>query len=244
MVQEKAEIKPKKWHQKWWGVILLIIFALFFVTLAAFIYEFVFLVDVQKQALLMQNNLNKTLPGSVINIRDIAERGSGSYLGPQQADLVLVEFADFQCPYCKAVFLTIKALGKEYGNSLKIIFRNYPNTIDHPQALKAALAAACANEQNKFWEYHDQLFINQADLSDQNLKNIALNLGLNSTQFNQCLDSNKYLVQIQSDMQDGATLNVKATPTFLLNGNSFSGNVPYDVFKKIIDQAKIQVSNQ
>ena len=159
------------------------------------------------------------------------------FFGDPGAKVVIVEFGDFQCPICKAEAPILKRLlGDE--SSVKLIFRNFPNPLSHPQALSAALAAMCANEQGKFWEYHDQLYANQNDLSSDNLKNLAVTIGLNAETFNQCLENNKYFSKIKSDMEDGLVLNITGTPTLYINGNKVAGNISYETLKMIIDRIK------
>lgn len=227
--------KQKKWHQKWWGIIFLIICVLAFIYLGLLIYQIIFLLDTQNQ--IKYQNLNSISTTPTINLRDTIEKKDAPFLGKETADIVIVEFADFQCPICRAEMSIIRQLAAEDA-SIKIIFRNFPNLASHAQALSAAMAALCANEQGKFWEYHDQLFDNQADLSISNLKNLAFNINLDSEKFNTCLDNGKYFSQIKSDMQDGLILNITGTPTFYINGNKVSGGIPYETFKVIIEKIK------
>ena len=105
----------------------------------------------------------------------------------------------------------------------------------HNRAEPAALAADCANEQGKFWEYHDKLFANQKGLEDTNLKQYAVDLGLDATKFNQCLDSAKYKADVQNDAKEGQEVGVTGTPAFFINGRFLSGAQPFDGFKAIID---------
>jgi len=231
--------KQKKWHQKWWGIIFLIICALAFIYSGLLIYQIIFLIDAKNQ--INNQSINSVAISQSYDIRSIVENKNAPFLGNASAEIVIVEFGDFQCPVCKEEALIIRALVKE-DPSLKIIFRNFPNPVSNPQALTAAMAALCANEQGRFWEYHDLLFTNQADLSVSNLKNLALGLGLDSAGFNNCLDNGKYFSQIKSDMQDGLTLNITGTPTFYINGNKLSGGIPYDAFKTLIAKIKQSVS--
>jgi len=132
----------------------------------------------------------------------------------------------------------LKKISQEYQTTVKIIYRDIPNLINHPDALNASLAADCAAEQKKFWEYHDLLFDNQADLSLENLKLLAAKLNLNMSQFDQCLDSQKYLSEVQNDLQDGLQLGITGTPTFFINGAKVAGVIPYETFKLVIEKLK------
>ncbi|MBN1325610.1 DsbA family protein [Candidatus Falkowbacteria bacterium] len=231
--------KQKKWHQKWWGIIFLIICVLAFIYSGLLIYQIIFLIDAKNQ--INGQNINSLKIPQAYNIRDTIEKKDSPFLGDENAAIVIVEFGDFQCPVCKQEALIVRMIAEE-DPSLKIIFRNFPNPVSSPQALTAAMASLCANEQGKFWEYHDLLFENQTDLSSSNLKALALNLGLNSANFNNCLDEAKYFSQIKSDMQDGLTLNITGTPTFYINGNKLSGGIPYNTFKTLIAKIKQSIA--
>ncbi|MFA5187738.1 MAG: DsbA family protein [Patescibacteria group bacterium] len=234
---ETSENKPKKWHQKWWGIFFLFGLAIMILYVAAFVFQFISLVDAQNQ---LANKYATALPSQAIDLKDIIETPYSVYSGPLDAGIVIVEFSDFQCPYCKEAYPIIKSIRQEYAASVKIIYRDFPNLAIHPNALNAALAGKCANEQNNFWPYHDLLFENQSDLSLENLKSLAVNAGLDQVQFNQCLDSQKYLAEIQNDLQAAQTLELAGTPAFFINGSKVEGVIPYDSFKSIIEQIKQQ----
>lgn len=117
--------------------------------------------------------------------------GSSPAKGSSQAKVTIVEFSDFQCPYCGKVQETLKKIFETYPNKVKLVFRNYPLPF-HENAEPAAQASLCANEQGKFWEFHDKLFANQEKLTVTDLKQYAANLGVDANKFNSCLDSGKY----------------------------------------------------
>jgi protein-disulfide isomerase len=164
------------------------------------------------------------------------------FLGPQNAPVTIVEFSDFQCPYCRRVQPTLKRLMETYEGKIKWVFRDFPLRNIHPQAQKAAEAAQCAAEQQKFWPYHDKLFA-AAELQVDDLKRYAKELGLNTTQFDTCLDTSKYDKEIEADMQDGQNAGVSATPSFFINGQALSGAVPYERFQELIEAALAQSQN-
>jgi protein-disulfide isomerase len=151
----------------------------------------------------------------------------------------MVEFSDFQCPYCGRVTPTLKQLEDRFGDKLRVVFRDYPLPI-HPQAPKAAEAAGCAAEQGKFWEMHDRLFANQSKLQVDDLKQHALDLGLNPEQFNQCLDSGKREAAWKKDIEEGTRYGVSGTPAFFINGRLMSGAQPYDNFARIIEDELVR----
>ena len=158
--------------------------------------------------------------------------------GPEDAPVTIVEFSDFQCPFCSRFFSqTYPQIKQEYEGQVRFVYRDFPLTSLHENAQKAAEASECANEQGKFWDYHDMLFNNQAALDVASLKGYASQLGLDSTAFDQCLDSGKYTEEVQKDYQEGVSYGVTGTPAFFINGVSLIGAQPYANFKAAIDAA-------
>ena len=154
--------------------------------------------------------------------------------GKKDAKVVIVEFADFQCPACEEAYPVVKKLLKDYGDRILFVFRNFPLVDNHPQALMAAMAGACANEQGGFWPMYDKIFDNQTKLLTPDLRTYALQTGLNMPLFDTCIAEGKYLKKIEEDLQAGADLGVTATPTFFINGLKLSGAVPFNVFEQMI----------
>src|SRR5215471_545843 len=155
--------------------------------------------------------------------------------GPASAPIELVEFSDFQCPFCYRAHPTVKQVLDTYGNKIRFVYRNYPLP-NHPNARPAAEAAQCANEQGQFWAFHDRLFADQTKLDDTELKASAAALGLDAAKFNACFDSHKYKDRVDADIQAGNEAGVNGTPAFFINGRMLSGAQPYDEFKRIIDE--------
>jgi protein-disulfide isomerase len=155
--------------------------------------------------------------------------------GPATAPVTIVEFSDFECPYCGGLFPTLKQVEKNYPQQVRIVYRQFPLTNIHPHAQKAAEASLCANEQNKFWEFHDSMFSNQSELSVADLKQRAVDLKLDPAKFNQCLDSGRMGTAIQADIQEGAKNGVTGTPALFINGRLLSGNQPYSEIKDVIE---------
>ncbi|MGH9141855.1 MAG: thioredoxin domain-containing protein [Vicinamibacterales bacterium] len=155
--------------------------------------------------------------------------------GSASAPIELVEFSDFQCPFCLRADPTVRQVLSTYGDKIRFVYRHYPLP-NHPFARPAAEAAACAGEQGKFWPYHDLLFANPSKLTDADLKQHASELGLNTAQFNSCVDTHKLKALIDADVKDGEEAGVNGTPAFYINGRMISGAQPYEVFKKIIDE--------
>lgn len=157
--------------------------------------------------------------------------------GTPKAPLVILEFSDFQCPYCRAVQPTLKNLLAKYEGLVSLAYRDLPLRDIHPQAQLAAEASRCAGEQGKFWEYHDLLFENQNKLNREGLVEQARALKLDETPFDSCLSSGRYKAQIEQDRQLGLRAGVSGTPGFIINGNLFTGNLPQDAFEKAIQEA-------
>jgi protein-disulfide isomerase len=154
--------------------------------------------------------------------------------GSQDAPVVFVEFADYECPYCQKVNPQIQQLKKEYGDKIAIVFKDFPLPMHHG-AEKAAEAARCAGEQGKFWEYHDVLFYSkQIEVDD--LKEHARVLKLNEDAFNSCLDSGSQSKAVNQDLAEGKDLGLTGTPSFFVNGHFFSGTVDYGALKDIVNQ--------
>jgi len=156
--------------------------------------------------------------------------------GPAAAPVTIVEFSDFECPFCGALFPTLKQVEAKYGDKLRIVFRQFPLTNAHPHAQKAAEASLCANEQQKFWELHDAMFQDNKNLEVDALKQKASALKLDRTAFDACLDSAKYADAVKKDQFAGARLGVSGTPAMFINGRFFGGVLPLENLVKIIDE--------
>jgi protein-disulfide isomerase len=155
--------------------------------------------------------------------------------GPAGAPIEMIEFSDFQCPFCLRANPTVTQVLAAYGDRIHFVYRHYPLP-NHPNARPAAEAAACAGEQGKFWQYHDQLFANQSKLTEPDLKQHAAALGLDGAKFNTCVDSHKLKSQVDADIEAGQQVGVDGTPAFFINGRMLSGAQPFEVFKKLIDE--------
>ncbi len=157
--------------------------------------------------------------------------------GNPKAPVIIVEFSDFQCPYCQQVQPTLKDLLAKHEGQIALAYRDLPLKDIHPQAPLAAEAGRCAGEQGKFWEYHDLLFANQNKLDHAGLLGLAGSLKLDEKQFDSCLTSEKYKAQIQQDIQDGLRAGVSGTPGFFISGVYLNGAQPETVFEQTIQEA-------
>jgi protein-disulfide isomerase len=158
----------------------------------------------------------------------------GPSKGPEGAKVTIVEFSDFQCPFCSRAIGTVDQVMEQYAGKVRLVFRQFPLDF-HDKAPKAAQAALCANEQGKFWEMHDAMFKNQGKLDPEDLKATALGLGVDATKFNECLDSNRMKKAVDDDTEAGKKVGVNGTPAFFINGTMLSGAQPLEAFKEVID---------
>lgn len=157
-------------------------------------------------------------------------------LGPDDAPITIVEFSDFQCPFCRRFHEeTYQALLDAYPDQIRFVYRNLPLTSIHPNAMPSAVASLCANGQNAYWDYHDKLFSSET-LSKETYIQYATDLGLNVDEFSACLSSGKYDDFIQEDMDFALNLGVQSTPTFFINGLAVVGAQPLSSFQQIIDK--------
>lgn len=161
---------------------------------------------------------------------DVSIEGAPAW-GPDDAPVTIVEFSDFQCPYCERFFLeTYPLLKANFGDKIRFVYRDFPLFQIHPNATEAAYAANCAFEQDKYWEYHDVLFNNQDKLATADLIVHAEDLGMDTEAFQECLQSGRYSEKVSRDYTDGVNLGVSGTPTFFINGKPLVGAQPYQIF--------------
>ena len=166
--------------------------------------------------------------------REELETKSDPWFGNPDAKVVVVEFGDFECPFTRQAFVTVRKLAQEFKDDVLFIWRDFPLYDIHPYAIKAAEAGECANEQGKFWEYHDKLFINQRALFTPDLKRYAAEVGLNTRQFNLCLDTGKYAKEVMDDFETAVKAGAAGTPTFFINGEKVSGLLPEAIFREVL----------
>jgi len=155
-------------------------------------------------------------------------------LGSKHPVVTLVEFADYECPYCQKVASDLRKLQGEFGDKLEFVYKDFPLPM-HAHSQKAAEAARCAGKQGKFWEYHDELFSSK-ELGAERLKDDALALHLDGNQFTKCLDSGEELADVQRDREEGVKLGLSGTPSFFVNGHFYSGALDYAALRQIVEQ--------
>jgi len=217
-------------HKKWFRVLAVIFLLIFLSLIIALIFYFVNAVKNYKNSDFKFDN-----PANVISGAEQEKIiGDGYWIGSSNPKITIVEFGDFACLMCKNSFSKIRELGIKYKDDVKIVFRDFP--VISENSMNLAIAARCAGEQGFFWVMHDKLFINQGKSSTIEIKEMAEQIGLDIDRFNNCFDNKKYISAINKDLEMARELNIKGTPTWFINGNKVSGDIPYDIFLNIIEE--------
>jgi protein-disulfide isomerase len=173
--------------------------------------------------------LQEPLPPKVEGVQAV-----GPSKGPENAKVTIVEFSDFQCPFCSKAAATVDEVMEQYAGKVRLVFRHFPLDF-HKEAPKAHEASLCAHDQAKFWEYHDVLFKNQDQLQPEQLVKHAQGLGLDVDKFKACLGEGKHAAAVQRDLAAGKEHGVSGTPAFFVNGRMLSGARPKEDFVRLID---------
>ena len=157
-------------------------------------------------------------------------------LGPDEAPITIIEFSDYECPYCRKWHVEVwPQIQEAYGDQVRLVYRDFPLTSIHGNAVSAATAANCAGDQGAYWAYSEKLFSMKFNLGRNTYEDYAEELGLDMAAFNQCLDDGVYVDEVMADYQFAADLGVRSTPTFFVNGIPVVGAQPFEVFKDVID---------
>jgi len=167
---------------------------------------------------------------------------SDHVIGPQDAPVTLVEYGDFECPYCGAAYLILKQVQQAMGDSLRFVFRHFPLTQIHPHAQIAAEAAECAGAQNRFWEMHDFLFSNQQLLDSSHLVAFAEQLGLDISRFGRELEDHVYHDRVRQDFLSGVRSGVNGTPAFFINGFRYDGSWELGPLHEALERASVDAN--
>ena len=167
----------------------------------------------------------------------------GPSKGPDDAPITLVEFSDFECPFCVRVLPTIEQVQQTYGDQVRIVYRQFPLNAIHPNAQLSAEASLCADAQGKFWEMHDAIFEARGKAGADRLKTMASDLGMDSDLFGTCLDSREFQDQVAADLEAGRQAGVTGTPALFINGRFLSGAQPFNVVSRVIDDELTRVGS-
>jgi protein-disulfide isomerase len=174
----------------------------------------------------------------------VAVAATGPTKGRTDAPVTIVEFADFQCPYCREAEATIRKVVSTHSDSVRLVFRNLPLTNVHPNALTAAVAGVCADHQGKFWQMHDAMFDNQDELAEPDLKATAKKLGLDEQNFAACLADPKSKAAVDFDARAADALSLDGTPSFFINGRPLFGNLPAEQIESVVAEELQRSSNR
>ncbi len=232
----------RPWYTRWWGIVLV----LTLVAGGGAVYWFVAQVNYYQQAI--EDGNYEAFAGYQIDASQYGKVGTqvsrsevetmdDPFWGNPQASVVIVEFSDFQCPYCRQNHPALQQLRATYADKIKFIYRDFPLTAIHPESMIAAQAASCAHDQQMFWPYHDVLFARQNEYTTvDELVGYAAELELDTERFRTCLTSEKYKTEAEQDLQEGIRFGVKGTPTFFINGLRLNGVITYDTMTAVIDR--------
>jgi len=223
-----VQVPQKKWYKTPWGIALIILLFLILVSLSTFGFYVYSLIQKIKSG---DTSLEQAWQTAMLEPGPYEmANSSSSWTGATNPKITIVEFADFNCPFCRNSYQTIREISFKYKDSVKFIFRHYPVIQDN--SLSLALASECANEQGKFWPMHDALF--QSSNPGENIDKIISNIGLNVNQFNNCLQTQKYLNKIKLDFLDAQKTAITGTPTWFINGHKIAGEIPREQFFQLI----------
>lgn len=232
-------LKPRPWWKRWWGIVAIIFSAL--VVLYALWFTFAVVSSVRdiKAGRLRaigdftdQLTTSKRATAAPADGKAELVRPWNPVHGDPQAAITIIEFGDYQCPFTFKEFPIIRSfMGRIPG--VKFVYRDFPLIDIHPNAVRAAHAAACARDQGEFWKYHDQLFLHQQELGDDKLGQYAQRIGLDQKKFDVCMKEQKHIKEIERDYQDGLALGVRGTPTFFVQGIRVQGAVPQGAWIEI-----------
>lgn len=186
---------------------------------------------------IVQQATGTTQPTTRAPVRYNIPVGTSPFIGPENAPITLIEFSDYECPYCRQWYQeTFPQIMEEYQGKIRFVYRDFPLVGLHANASPAAEAAYCAGEQGKYWPFHDKLFSGSYALSTSTYIQYATDLGLDLTQYKECVDTHKYQSTVEDNYQFAADLGIQSTPTFFINGLAIVGAQPFSVFKQVIDK--------
>lgn len=235
--QTNVPVAMEKWYKKGWGIAVLAVLGLILVVGLSFAGFFAYYAwqlrfgDAGQVAGQFGNAKKMSVSQFLAGAEDTGDfvgdyvkyiRPSNPVVGSETALVTVVAFVDFECPYSREAFPVFKAMMQKYGSIIRVVFKHVPLVSIHPDSLVAAEATACAQEQGKFWQYHDLLFTRQ-DLRTEALLANAKELGLNTDMFNLCLATEKYSQEINFDLADATEIGLQGTPSYLVNGVKIGG---------------------
>lgn len=216
----------KPWYKKWWAITLAVLTSLILVLFIALLFYFFNLVKLSRQEI-SQNNISL----NASNKFEVSTE-SNYWIGAAKPKITIIEFGDFNCPNCQSAYPKIREISLKYKNEVKFIFKDYPI---YDFSLELAEAARCAGEQGFFWLMYDKLYQNQGLAAKSQVMEVAGQIGLDTSKFEKCYDSQKYLENIKKDFQEAEKLGLSGTPTWFINGYKIEGDIPYNIFTQIVE---------
>jgi len=225
-------LKNKKhWYKRWWGVILIVLIPIFATFLPLYIYQLtVVYKEIKAGTYIDPAVFEAQAPYKMEQIID----PMSPWLGHQEAPIKIVEFGDFNCPYCKSASGIVRSLVAKYPDKIQFYWRNFPVTKE--SSVNFALAGVCSQKQSSFWAMHDQLFQKQGAISIGSLNEIGNQLGLDVIQFEKCLEKDISIAQIRKDYLAAEDLQIAGTPTFFINGIKLQGVLTLSNWEEIINK--------
>jgi len=224
-----SESQSIKWYKTWWGLLIIIILLIIFLSMLIFgFYVYTLVKKINSGELNVGQPPEQLLEAGPYQM----ENSVSPWTGSAEPKITIVEFADFNCPFCRQSYPVIRKISSKYKNDVKIIFRHYPLTKE--SSLSLALAGECANEQGLFWHLHDKFF--QTEEPADKISRFASQLNLNQGQFNNCFKEKKYLNKIKLDILDAQKAQISGTPTWFINGHKVSGFIPRETFMQIVEE--------
>jgi len=235
-VEAQSHFKP--WFKRWWGKVIILLIILSIILFIYFSYLLfnnyrnlkkgnIYYEDLGTWITTEQYRENQKIVGEIMTEDD-------PWLGAEEPLIYIIAFESFACPFCRDNQEDLQKMITKFGKIIRFIFKDFPTEGLHENVFQAHLGAACAQEQGRFWEYHDLLFANQGDFTKNNLKYLAQNSGLNSRDFNSCLDEEKFSQEIRQDYAQGVQAGVAGTPSYLINGQLIPGAISYETWEEII----------
>ncbi len=194
----------------------------------------------------LSSSSSQTEANSVVTAADLLrlQNKKAPTLGTKGAPLTIVEFLDYDCPFCRDVAIPVRQLMEAYQDQVFFVVRDFPIEALHPRAFFSALAARCAQEQGKYWPYHDKLFADQEQREDEDYQRFALEVGLDEKKFDTCYKSQKHKSLIQEDVGDGVRVGVQGTPTFFFNGTRIQGALTRELMEKLVQRFLAQTMTE
>jgi len=234
---EKKPDSAKKWYQKWWGILTILFIGLILIITIAIGFYTLRVVTLLKSGELTPYELfGGSYTDSGVSLAESLIKEDSPTIGPNDAKVVIVEFGDFRCPVCRQAQPVVDEILNQYSKDVLFVWRDFLTIEEQDtETLLAILAGRCASKQGKFWQMSEKIFSHEDLLSEVDLKTYAVQIGLNSLEFNQCLRAPDNLNLIKEDLVEAYQFGIAGTPTFIINDHKVSGALPLEDFREIIN---------